>query len=247
MASCPKKIYIYTLSDPESGIIRYVGKTIQKPYQRLSAHIYVSKNNRKKDYCHSWIKSLLNNSKLPILSVIEETFDIKRETYWIEYYRNIVNNLTNFSDGGEYCNTGKTWKLDKETVNRLALKKMKKVFLWNTAGVLVCSFKNIEDCAIFINEDKGSIFKAMHNKKAYKNKYVFSYTSVFPELIRRTNTGKRVLFIKNSIEVIFRNLKEASIYISMSKSSLCSYMNGRPIPNKTFTIKYLENEFMPTI
>lgn len=95
------KIYIYTLSDPITNEIRYVGKTIRKPEIRLKGHISRTKSSKDKYYSQSWIKSILDRNLKPRLDVIEETNDVSRETYWIDYYRNSGCNLTNLTNGGE--------------------------------------------------------------------------------------------------------------------------------------------------
>ena len=54
-------VKIYTLSNPLTNEIRYIGKTSQKLEKRLDNHLY----NKSKTYCKSWIQSLINNNLKP--------------------------------------------------------------------------------------------------------------------------------------------------------------------------------------
>jgi hypothetical protein len=95
-----KKIYIYCLKDGND--IRYVGKTTNLK-RRLSAHISEAKRLKGRRYVLNWIFNMLSNNKKPIIHCIEECDENswqEREKYWISYYRNLIPNLCNNSDGG---------------------------------------------------------------------------------------------------------------------------------------------------
>lgn len=57
-------VTIYTLANPKTGEIRYVGKTVQKLYNRVNLHIQSSKRSTKTKVC-AWIKGLLNEGLRP--------------------------------------------------------------------------------------------------------------------------------------------------------------------------------------
>lgn len=99
---------IYALCDPDTHQIRYVGKSVRL-YKRLCAH--VSRSRTKVTKCHSscWIRGLLDQGKLPVISILE-TIPVEvsdswedRETYWISRLRAEGHDLTNISEGGEGC------------------------------------------------------------------------------------------------------------------------------------------------
>lgn len=76
------KIYIYTLEDPLSKEIRYVGVT-NNLKRRLKNHIYTPK----KTYTYSWILSLKDRGLFPIMKVIDSCSKkdiVSMERYWIE-------------------------------------------------------------------------------------------------------------------------------------------------------------------
>jgi hypothetical protein len=71
-------IYIYTLTDPLTNEIRYVGKTTQSPIKRYLQHLNNSK--KRKTYVNIWINDLLNDGLKPIIKVVDKCTDCN----WIE-------------------------------------------------------------------------------------------------------------------------------------------------------------------
>ena len=97
--------YVYTLSDPRTNVVRYVGKTKQ-PDDRLRRHMqksYLEKYD-KNTHKSNWIKSLLNEDVKPEMNIIDvgDSDNINElEVYWIEQFRQWGFKLTNLSEGGE--------------------------------------------------------------------------------------------------------------------------------------------------
>ena len=91
--------HIYTLADPETNLIRYVGKTVRKPAYRLQAHLVQTENPHKRN----WILKLRGRGLVPNLEVIEICGDdwAEREQYWIALYRWLGYPILNATDGGE--------------------------------------------------------------------------------------------------------------------------------------------------
>jgi len=93
---------IYTLVDPRTNEIRYVGKTVQNLSKRLNTHIRESQKTFNHKSC--WIKSLSKIGLRPIIEIIEEVPDEDwndSEKFYISYLRFLGFKLTNTSDGGE--------------------------------------------------------------------------------------------------------------------------------------------------
>lgn len=94
--------YVYTLSNPISKEVRYIGKTCSPLTQRLNEHIYECKRSRRKST--NWVKSLLNKGLIPLIEVLDEcTCEevCNLETYWIYQFKCWGFNLTNHTTGGE--------------------------------------------------------------------------------------------------------------------------------------------------
>lgn len=98
-----KPVFIYALLDPETLLVRYVGKTVD-PESRLRSHVYPSEPS-KKTYKANWIKSLTSRNlqpKMIILESMDATSDWgKSETFWIDYFKFMDVPLTNYRSGGE--------------------------------------------------------------------------------------------------------------------------------------------------
>ena len=95
-------IYIYTLSHPLSGEVKYVGKTID-PKSRLRHHIKDAKSGRRNNLSCNWVKSLLKLGLQPKMDIIDE---IKGdwewlEVYWISQFKTWGFNLKNLTEGGD--------------------------------------------------------------------------------------------------------------------------------------------------
>jgi group I intron endonuclease len=95
--------YIYTLSDPITGVVKYVGKTI-KPKDRLRCHIKDAASNRRNNLSCNWIKSLLKKGLVPKMDIIDETYGSWEwlEMYWISQFKTWGFKLKNTTDGGDY-------------------------------------------------------------------------------------------------------------------------------------------------
>lgn len=126
-----EKTFIYTLKDPISNEIRYVGKS-DNPNNRLLEHIKKSKYS--KTYKNNWIVSLLKKDLKPILEILD-IVDLNNwgfwEKYWISQFRTWGFNLTNISDGGDggnfgvECNVKISLKLKNRVFSDDTLLKMK--------------------------------------------------------------------------------------------------------------------------
>lgn len=97
-------VLIYTLSDPRTGEVRYVGKTCKTLAQRLANHIYDAP--RIPSHRGNWIIQLSRLDLRPsiaLIDIIEDSDDNDwqaREVYWIAHYRRIGARLTNLDSGG---------------------------------------------------------------------------------------------------------------------------------------------------
>lgn len=107
--------YIYTLSDPRTKVIRYVGKT-NNPQVRFSMHMCEKRNTHK----NNWIRQLKSLGLKPVMEIIE-TIDCTadewadRERFWIAHFRQMGLPLTNLDSGG---NSGRA--LSEETKAKIS-------------------------------------------------------------------------------------------------------------------------------
>lgn len=93
-------IYIYVLTDPDTGIVRYVGKAVDLT-KRMYGHCHV--NPASKNQRAMWIASLAAVGKKPNMTVIEHCTEQNwkdAERRWIAHYLP-TGHLTNKGAGGE--------------------------------------------------------------------------------------------------------------------------------------------------
>lgn len=116
------KTYIYALTDPETGYVKYVGKT-DRPAKRLKNHLNPSALAIK---CRrtSWLRGLMNKGLMPgmlILEVVPVEAWRDRECYWIAFYRALGAGLVNTAEGGS-GGVRPEWVTDEMRANMSAAK-----------------------------------------------------------------------------------------------------------------------------
>jgi len=97
------KTYIYILKEPDTGCIRYVGKTVS-PKNRMKSHKCLK--GTKGTHLSSWIVSLRNKNQVPIMEIIDEIEGNEwkeKESFYIEFYKKHGCDLVNLTTGGEGC------------------------------------------------------------------------------------------------------------------------------------------------
>lgn len=90
---------VYSLSDPLTGEIRYIGQTTRSVDIRLSEHIRESKRDKPRLPVAWWIKSLGGVS--PIIKVIEETDDCAEAERRLIKELGLIHRLLNLTSGGD--------------------------------------------------------------------------------------------------------------------------------------------------
>jgi hypothetical protein len=100
------KTKIYSLSDPTTGEIRYIGKTISSLERRHHDHVHETKRPSVRSHKSNWIRSILNTGKIPSIELIEYVPDSEWkfwEQYWIAQFKAWGFRLTNKTEGGDDC------------------------------------------------------------------------------------------------------------------------------------------------
>ena len=142
--------YIYSLSDPITNEIRYIGQT-NDIKRRYNGHLSSSINKNNKQYnthkC-SWIRKLLTNNLTPIISIVETVNTLEesniRENFYIEKLTNEGAKLTN-----SYCSDVTEFSI--ETRDKMSLAK---------------KGKKLEE---IVGEEKAAELKIYYSKKTKEN------------------------------------------------------------------------------
>ena len=116
---------IYTLRNPRTNEVRYVGWTSRTAARRMNTHIQTAVNKPATTHKAKWILSLLAIGLRPAMEVIESGTGSgwgEAEQRWIAAFRAKGARLTNATDGGEgtvgYCPTPETRELQSRNSRR---------------------------------------------------------------------------------------------------------------------------------
>ena len=119
-------VQIYTLTDPRTNIVRYVGKTVKPLNLRLSEHFNDRDGNKKSQ----WIRGLKKNGLKPIVDILDIVNDEdwrSEEMFYISYFRFLGLPLLNMTDGGDGNNGGKRSEEFKKQLSKSILSNPKEI------------------------------------------------------------------------------------------------------------------------
>ncbi len=217
------KYFIYTLSDPRTNKIRYIGQT-NNPNNRLKRHLqksYLEKYD-KNTYKSNWIKSLLKENVFPVMEILDEGTKENindLEIYWIAQFKTWGFKLTNLSEGGEF---GVDWtgrKHTAETKKKMSDNCTRKVAVaeYDLNGNILGHYETITEASEKTGCHTYLIHNCCKNKKYYTvNERTFRYTGdvfdYYPRDNRVMKTTKNVTkydLYGNFIET-YVSIKEAA-------------------------------------
>jgi len=114
-------VIIYTLSDPQSLQIRYVGVTKRVLSKRIREHVRDAKNGIKTHRCN-WIRQILQSNKYPFIEIVDQVNECEWEfweQYWISQFKQWGLSLVNKTIGGGGTLGNKGWKHTTESKERI--------------------------------------------------------------------------------------------------------------------------------
>lgn len=116
-------IKIYSLNDPITKEVRYIGKTNQQYLSsRLHSHMKDCKKSNSKKII--WIKSILINGLRPEINLLDEVEEENWEyweKYYISYYKELGYDLVNTTSGGQRGYSIKGRKLSEEHKKKISI------------------------------------------------------------------------------------------------------------------------------
>jgi len=174
--------YIYTLSDPRTNQVRYVGKTID-PKERYRGH---KKDKKGNTYRVNWIMSLKKQSLVPIFEVID-VVDCKEwtfwENYWIAQFKTWGFKLVNGNAKGDGCITFKHTEQAKEKISktskgRLHTAETKKLMSQNRIGIQF-SENHLKNLSLsHLNQKNEHFYKSVHQINKITDQIINTYISI---------------------------------------------------------------------
>ncbi len=120
--AAPRAGVVYQLVDPQSGAVRYVGKTVSMIEKRMREHLSRARSGAHHPRVHPWLRSV---GLEPTVVVLEEVFGTLQdlsdaEVRWIALRRGEGCDLVNHTDGGEGA---AGYRHDAETRAKMSAKK----------------------------------------------------------------------------------------------------------------------------
>ena len=142
------KQFIYTLTDPISNDIKYIGKT-KNPKDRLQRHMSPYSLKQSWQSKNKWLKNLKNNGLKPIMELLDEGDENNiddLEIYWIAQFKTWGFNLKNETEGGQNP-TPKGSRLKERHVQNLnkSNKRKKIVVQYNIDNTFVAEYESISE------------------------------------------------------------------------------------------------------
>lgn len=202
-------IKIYSLVDPRTNRVRYVGQTKQSLKARLNGHITDGRTFKYNFPKCEWLAELENEGLLPLIVEIEcvKNKDAdEREKYWINKYRKTEDllNLTNGTTHSRIQEFRLVYAINRYTKERLI-------------------FNSYREAAKYINTDKANVTKAVYSKKALKDFYWDK--KEFPKDWNPPQLKNRVsIELRNKHHIVYLpSIKEA---IEYTKGNVISHKNG---------------------
>jgi len=163
-------IKIYALTDPISGEVRYVGQTYRRLDIRLKEHIYDCIRRPRSSHKVNWIKLLISKNQLPNIILLESVKNnevVEKEKYWMVKLTGEGNNLTNTTEGGEFCTKGS--KLSKDIREHMSEKAKNRS---RGKGNTMWGKKHKESSKKKMSDKKKGIYDGVKNPRSRK---IFEY------------------------------------------------------------------------
>ena len=199
--------FIYTLTDPITNKIRYVGKTnnIDKRYKQ---HINLN-NIRNNTHRDNWIKKLIKNNLYPIMEILDVVPNNNWpywEIFWIAQIKLWGFELTNIGIGGEGGNC------TEETKKKISLKNKGNKYRLGTKHTPQ-QLLNISNSLIGIKQSSETI-----NKRAISNFKDIDIIKLKEEYDKMLTYAELGLLFNLSASKIYRTLKQNNLLNNKNKT-----------------------------
>lgn len=157
-------VKIYTLSDPNTNEVRYVGKTINPLKQRLKEHIRC----RNKTYCKNWIDSL---NITPVIELVDEVDNNKWEfweSFYIDLFKSFGFRLTNLTSGGAGAINYRRTVQDNKSIEKV-------VYQYDLQGNFIRKWSSMTSINKSLKYSISEISVCCNKKQKYAYNYQWSF------------------------------------------------------------------------
>lgn len=228
-----EKTFIYTLSCPDSGLVRYVGKS-NNVKQRFKDHLYSF--NREKTKKTFWILFLKKQNKKPILEIIDEV-PICDWSFWekhyIKMYTSIGAVLLNSNEGG-VDKFGNNFLYTSNHPNK------KRVYQLDDKLNLLNTFESMGEASRVTGVNFSTISSVCSGRNGKKSAGGFNWTFDIEKVFTSTKIKKfnRKIIIKNlttNKTIVFEKISLAAKELNLNTRTVARHCDsGKIVKNKIF-------------
>lgn len=185
-----EKVFIYTLEDPTTNQIRYVGKA-NNVEKRFKDHLNSSRD--KGTHKRNWINKLKSGGLKPIIKVIDEV-PLNNWQFWEQYwYYQLLSwgyKLLNYTTCGEGLTFG------NQTSFKLG-HSAKKVVALNLDGTFNSEYNSILNASLINNISNSNISSVLSKKTKSAGKLIWLYYDEYINLLE-DDINKIILNVKDT-------------------------------------------------
>jgi len=239
-----QKLLIYSLSDPRTNEIRYIGRTIQDLKHRLNNHLsgvrIKNKNGQFKSEKEKWFHELLSCNLQPIIEEID-CVECKEdeipliEDYWIEQFKVWGFNLTNSSLN----------RYDNIFINSVLSKN---IYKYDLKGNYLASYNSIAEATRSLSKklnSRSNIKRAAENNKSALG-FMWSYHKVDSLIEYKFEFATEPLIAYNkegNFVGVFKSAREASRQLKISYKHISSCAKGKRPICEGYMFRYFTNNY----
>jgi hypothetical protein len=206
-----KTRFIYTLSDPITNEVKYIGKT-NNINRRLKDHISnssLSELNKK----NNWIISLLKNKLVPKIEILDEIVESDidfYEIFYISLFKSWGFNLTNGTNGGDgYDWTGKKHSKESNLKNKMNSPGRKSVAQFDLEGNLIKKYHSLREAGTETGINKAHISRVCRNIQKTSGGFKWEFIDRITEhIVEKAN----IRIIKYEKPRIDSRMKKINVY-----------------------------------
>ena len=207
--------FIYTLADPISNEIKYIGKT-KNPKDRLQRHMCPYNLKQSWQSKNKWLRYLKNNGLKPIMEVLDEGDENNiddLEIYWIAQFKAWGFKLKNETNGGTFPIQKGSKLTERHTDNMKKSSKKKSVVQYNIDNIFVAEYESISEA--HRQTKLYHIGDCCREKRKQCGEYYFRYKDNYFPYVERVDYWTGAHHSKETIEKLKKN--------NPLKKSICQY------------------------